>query len=319
MVSDTGFKPGERSGGGVRLRDPLGPLRLALRTRHLSHAMHARGRKRIKVRVFAMRTADLGRVLYALSFALLGAFSLFLPGFRHAWATVPKWMPAHDAVAIASCVILLAGSIALLVPRTTRPASLVLAVLLLVRLVLLHARPLLAHPLTEGTWEELGESLIFVAGAWTIFSLSAHEAGARPLSGNVRLGQIALALAALAIGPSHFIYLNMTAPLIPAWLPFHVPLAYFTGAAWIAGGLAMLSGVLARLAATLLALMVSLFTILVWIPMIVAAPTNVGNISEICVSAAITGAAWVVAGSFQGRFWSTVPSQSARRAGLSGA
>ncbi|HLY07103.1 MAG TPA: hypothetical protein VKR31_15265 [Rhizomicrobium sp.] len=262
-----------------------------------------------------MRVTDLGRVLFALSLAALGGLTLFLPGFGHAWAMVPKWIPAHDAVAMASAAILLAGSIALLVPRTSRPAALVLAVLLLVRLVLLHARPVIAHPLVVGTWEEFGESLVFVAGAWTIFSLLAqHEK--RADFGNVRVGQILFALATLPFGLAHFVYLDMTAPLIPSWLPFHVQLAYFTGAAWIAGGLSILSGVLARLAATLTAIMVSLFTILVWVPVVIVKPADPGNLSEICVSAAITGAAWVVAGSFRGRLWHVVQGRSVNPIGL---
>lgn len=251
-----------------------------------------------------MDMAGLGRIVFGLSVALLGAFLLFFPGFTVAWGTVPRWMPLHDAVTMASAAILLAGGVLVLVPRTAKAAALVLAVLLLFRMLLLHVRPVFLHPFVEGTWEELGESLIFVAGAWTIFSILARSA--RETFGNVRAGQIAFALATLPIGLSHFIYLNLTAPLIPAWLPFHVPLAYFTGAAWIAGGVAILSGVLARLAATLVAIMVSLFTILVWVPMVVAAPGNAGNVSEICVSAAITGAAWIVAGSFSTRLWTSV-------------
>lgn len=250
-----------------------------------------------------MRIGDIGRVLFAISLALLGAFSLFLPGFGQAWAMVPGWMPWHETVSAISVVILFAGSIALLVRRTARLAALVLTVLLLLRLVLLHAHAVAAHPLIEGTWEELSESLILVAGAWTVFSILERKEGAPPDFGNVRAGQVMFALATLPIGLSHFFYLNLTAPLIPAWLPFHVPLAYFTGAAWIAAGLAILFGVLPRLAATLAAIMVSLFTILVWIPTVVAAPADRGNLSEICVSAAISGAAWVVAASLRDRPW----------------
>ena len=254
-----------------------------------------------------MRITGLGHIIFALSFVLLGAFGIFYPGFAHAWPMVPKWMPWHDMVAKVSSVILLAGAILLLVPRTARSASFGLAVLLFLRMLLLHAQPIIAHPLVEGAWEELSESLIFVTGAWIIFSMLAREKEARANFGNVRAGRILFALALPAIGLSHFFYLNMTAPLIPSWLPFHVPLAYFTGAAWIAAALAILSGVLARLAATLTAIMVSLFTVLVWVPMLIAAPTNRGNWAEICVSAAITGAAWAVAESFRGSSWGSKP------------
>ena len=263
-----------------------------------------------------MRIMGFGRILFGLSVALLGAFSLFFPGFALEWPMVPNWMPWHDPLTTISAVTLLAGGLLLLVPRTARPASLLLSVILLLRLLWLQAPHLVQHPLIEGMWEELGEYLIFVAGAWTIFSMLPREGGAD--FGNERLGQLGFALATLPIGLSHFFYLNMTAPLIPSWLPFHVPLAYFTGAAWIAAGVAILSGVLARLAATLTAIMVSFFTILVWVPMVVAAPTSRGNWSEICVSAAITGAAWAVAGSFRGILWNAVRNRSASPVGSPG-
>jgi uncharacterized membrane protein YphA (DoxX/SURF4 family) len=83
-------------------------------------------------------------------------------------------------------------------------------------------------------------------------------------------------------------------------LPFHVPFAYFTGAAWIAAAMGLLFGVLPRLAATLTAVMASLFTLLIWVPAIVTARTNVSDWSEFWTSAAITGAAWAVAESYRG-------------------
>ena len=44
--------------------------------------------------------------------------------------------------------------------------------------------------------------------------------------------------------------------------------------------------------------MLSVFTVLVWIPLILAAPTSRGSWSEFTLSWAISGAAWVVAASF---------------------
>jgi uncharacterized membrane protein len=250
-----------------------------------------------------MRITGLGRVLFAVTFALLGAFSIFVPDFAVTWPTLPKWVAWHDTLATVSGVILLADGVLLLIPRTARPASLVLTLILLLRMLLLQVPHVVAHPLIEGVWEELSESLIFVAGAWTIFSTLPRQSSAVANSGNVRAGQVLFALALPAIGLSHFFYLGETAPLIPSWLPLHVPLAYFTGAAWIAAALAILSGMLARLAATLTAIMVSLFTVLVWVPMVIAAPASRGNWSEICVSAGISGAAWAVAESLRDRKW----------------
>ncbi|HEY2446821.1 MAG TPA: hypothetical protein VGI20_13885 [Rhizomicrobium sp.] len=250
-----------------------------------------------------MRSTGLGRILFALSFAALGALSLGFHDFAAVWPIEPKWVPWHDTVATFFAAILLAGGLALLVPRAARPASLVLACLFLLRELVWKIPNVAAHPLVELRWYDVSESLTFLAGAWTIFSMSPRKGAARADFGNVRVGQILFGLALPAIGLSHFFYLNFTTPLIPSWLPFHVQLAYFTGAAHIAAGLGILSGVLPRLAATLEAVMVSLFTLLVWVPVVISAPANLSNWSEICVSIAVAGTAWAVAESFRSKSW----------------
>jgi len=244
----------------------------------------------------------LGRILFAIGFAALGAFTIGWHGFAAEWLSLPKGVAWHDVPATLSGAILVAGGVALLVPRTARLSSLVLAGFLLVPL-LLRIPYLAAHPLVEVLWEEISQNLIYVAGAWTIFSVLPHDSGALAGLGNVRAGQILFALALPAIGLSHMFYLNLTAPLIPAWLPFHVPLAYITGAAHMAASAGILFGVLPRLAATLEAVMVSLFTLLVWVPVVITTPASRFHWSEICASTVIGGAAWAVAGSFHGRPW----------------
>ena len=250
-----------------------------------------------------MREYGLGRILFAVSFAILGALSIGIHGFALTFPMVPKWIAWHDALSTLFGAILLVGGVGLLVPRAARISALLLAGSLLLRLLWIKLPHVAAHPLVEVVWEDMSENLIFVAGGWTIFSLLPREGGPLVRLGNVRVGQILFALALPAIGLSHMFYLAQTAPLIPAWIPFHVPLAYFTGAAYIAAAVAILSGVLARLAATLTAVMVSLFTLIVWVPIIMAAPSNLGDWSEFWVSAAISGSAWAVAESFRLSPW----------------
>jgi uncharacterized membrane protein len=247
-----------------------------------------------------MRMTGLGRVLFALSVATLGVLGIAFRDFAFVWQLVPRTIAWHDALTTTTGAILLAGGIALLMPRTARLSALVLTGFLFLFVLLLRVPLVVAHPLVEANWYGVSETLTFVAGGWTIFSmLPAHEGQAFPNLGSVRFGQILFALTLPAIGLSHFFYVDQTAPLIPAWLPFHVPLAHFTGVAHIAAGAGILFGVLPRIAATLEAIMVSLFTLLVWVPAVIIAPTSGGNLTELFVSLAITGTAWSVAESFR--------------------
>jgi uncharacterized membrane protein YphA (DoxX/SURF4 family) len=103
---------------------------------------------------------------------------------------------------------------------------------------------------------------------------------------------------ALIFGGAHFVYMNLTAPLVPKWLPPTPEFwGYATGVAHIAAGIAILTGVQARLAAILLTAMFAAFTPLVHIRMLLADPSNHWIWNENAVNLALTGAAWVVADS----------------------
>jgi uncharacterized membrane protein len=118
--------------------------------------------------------------------------------------------------------------------------------------------------------------------------------------------RILFGAACLVFGVSHFLYADFTAQMVPAFLPFHLPLAYITGAGHFAAGLALISGVLSRLAAVCEAAMMSLFVVLVHIPMVVAPiPADMTQLfwTMLCVACALSGAAWLLAASLKDRPW----------------
>ena len=196
----------------------------------------------------------------------------------------------------------------------------VLFVYLLFWLLSFKARFIVHAPTVEGSYQTCGETAVIVAGAWVLYAWFAADWDRRWLAfavgdKGVRLARVLYALALIAFGLSHFAYLNMTAPLVPAWLPAHVFWAYFTGFTFLAAAAGVLVGVWARLAAALSALQVGLFTLLVWGPILAAGHVSAQHWAESVLSWTITAGAWVVADSYRGIRWlalATSPANGSR-------
>ncbi len=261
-----------------------------------------------------MDSMRLGRVVFAVSFAAIGLLSLLSGDFALVWQPVPEWVPWRAPLAHASGTLLLTCGLGMLMPRAARWATLALTGNLVLWLLLLRLPPLLAKPGSASLWLGFGETLMLVTGGWILFASlptgdggdvrSGAGLGALATGGRaMRLPRLLYAAALPLVGLSHFVYLNGTAAMVPAWLPWHEGFAWLTGAGHVAAGLAILVAVLPRLAAAAEAVMLSLFTLLVWVPSIADAPATRLPWTAFFVSAALTGAAWAVAGSLQHCPW----------------
>jgi uncharacterized membrane protein len=250
-----------------------------------------------------MRATTAARAGFAASMIGLGILGLIYGDFALVWQPVPAWVPGRQVLAYLSAAIEFTAVLALLWPRTAALASRVLFVYVLLWLLLLRVPELLSRPSVEVSWLGFGETAMLVAGAWALF---ATLTGSEQLGylrfitaeRGVRAAQVLFGLAALPVGLSHWVYTAESAKLVPAFLPWHVGLAHFTGAAYIAAGIAMLTGILARLAALLCALMMTLITLLVWIPELVKAPAARLPWTAFVISWALAASAWVVADPF---------------------
>ena len=226
-----------------------------------------------------------GQRVFGLGLIALGVVGLALAGA--AGLTAPK---------AAAAAFLVAAGVALQWPRAAVWAAAAVAAYELVVVMGLENGPAIVRHAGEYlSYYGAAEPVALAAAALIVFArgaaLPAATAGRL-----VRGGQIAFGACAVYYGGSHFLHMELTAPLVPGWLPPSQAFwGYATGVFHILGGLALISGVQARLAAILLTVMYASFTPLVHIPMFLADQHSHRNWMENAMNVALTGAAWVIA------------------------
>ena len=244
--------------------------------------------------------------VYGLGVMALGVVCVAFGDF-HPGQPVPKDFPDRTVLAYAAAAFMLVAGAAVEWRRTlTWGAAAITAYFALVVVTLMNGYVLLAHYAEFLPYESIAIQLAITAGGLIVYANSAKIDAtlARRLT---HVGQRALGVCALIFGTAHFVYLNLTAPLVPNWLPpTQAFWAYATGVAHMAAGIALLTGIQGRLAAILLTIMFVSFTVLVHVPMLLATPSNPWIWNENAINIALIGAAWVVADSLASpkREWS---------------
>jgi uncharacterized membrane protein len=251
--------------------------------------------------------ASAGHAVFAFTLIALGILGLSRGDFAPVWQEIPDGVPARESLAYLCSVFYLACGVGLLWQRTVALAARVLFGWLLLWMLLFKVPDIVRAPTVEGPYQSCAQNAVLVAAAWVLYGWFAADSDRRRLSflvgeSGLRTARLLYGLAMVAFGLSHFAYLQLTAPLVPRWLPSPVFWAYFTGATYLAAAAAIFSGRCARLAVALSALQMGLFTLVVW-PPILAAGANEFRWSEFVMSWALTAAAWVVADSYRGTPW----------------
>lgn len=247
-----------------------------------------------------MRTGAFSRWAFAASILAIGVLGVVAGDAVAAFAPLSKKLPAREILAYASALVSIACGVGLLIPATRRFCSRLLLAVLGLWLLVFRAPLLFRWPLSAVSFESCGELAVMVAGAWALVMEPAgsHDGPSSILSrGGLRACNALYGLAMLAFGTAHFAYVRETAGLIPDWIPLHAACVYFTGASYIAAGVAILAGILAYPAAALCALQMGLFSVLVWVPLVAKHPHDFSQWSELVLSFALAASGWVIADS----------------------
>jgi uncharacterized membrane protein len=246
-------------------------------------------------------TMAFGWRVYGLGVMALGMTCLVFGDFNPG-QSVPEHFPARIALAYAAGVLMLVAGAAVAWRRTAAWAAATLTVYYaLFVVILMNGRLLLTGYSSYGIYEEIALQLGIALAGLIIFATTSDSIEAIMAARLTRLGQLAFGVCALVWGGAHFVYMNLTAPLVPKWLPPAQEFwGYVTGVCFVAAGVALLSGVQARLAAMLLTAMLVVFGVLANGRALLAEPNHF-NWTECALNLALVGAAWVVADSLAPR------------------
>ena len=253
-----------------------------------------------------MRNARVSHIVFALVLIALGILGFVKGTFAPGLEPVPESLPARQVLAYLCDLIYLACGIGLLWGRIAPLASGVLFAFLLLWLLLLRVPWLFVSFGVDTGWSPSSASM-FVGSSWLLYAVIRRGSQRTFLTGEngARIARALFGLGLIPIGLAHFIYLEATAPLVPAWMQWPVFWSYFTGAAFVAAGLALIVGILSRLASALVTLQLAILTFVVWTPLIIAGTMSAFQWNEFVVSILLTTCAWVVADSYRADVRST--------------
>lgn len=227
--------------------------------------------------------------VYAAAAVLLGMVGIWFGDFAMQWQAVPKFIPPMPWAYVSGGILIAGG--ALVLARREKSGAMVLASFFGLWVVAFHLPPTLTKAIGSiGAWNAPAESAFLTAGGLAL--LAAHVAGARQSLALV--ARLLAGASAVVFGFAHFNYIDFTASMVPAWIPFKTFWAWATGAGHLLAGLALLSGIRARLAAACEAAMMGSFVVLLHLPRVIAAPDQHVEWIMLAMSSALTGAALLV-------------------------
>ncbi len=229
------------------------------------------------------RLADVGRVVFGLSMALLGAQQAARLDFVAGPLIAPAWVPWRSTLAFASGLLLVVAGMGIAANKQERHAAALMFGVLALCLAFFHL-PGYRAILHDG-----------VARTRAFETLSLLSAALLLTGSNVAMaGRMAFGASMIVFGAQHFMYAAFIAPLIPSWIPAPLFWVYLTGVAFLAASAAILVGRWLRLAATLLGLMFFLWVGVLHAPRVLAHLTDAGELNSALVALALCGAAWLL-------------------------
>jgi len=222
----------------------------------------------------------LGPVFFAVPLAVFGTehftAATILAGM------VPAWLPGHMFWALLVGACLIAAALSIAARKYAWLASALAGVLILLFELLIHIPNVVGNPHTRIGWVVALREPAFAGGA---FALAATlEEGWKPQLRHAfaTLARFLIAIPIAFMGVQQCLHPELApgVPLIkstPLWVPAHAFWGYLIGAIYVAIAISLLLNKQVRRAATWLGLIILLLVLLLYLPIVIANPTDIAN------------------------------------------
>ena len=222
----------------------------------------------------------------------LGPVFLAVPiavfGTEHFTATkilagmVPHWIPGHLfwALFVGACLISAALSIA--VRKYTGIAAALLGLTILLFVLLIHIPGVANAPSSRLLWVVALRDLAFSGGALSVAATQRKSWTPPVRQGLILLARLFIGVPITFLGVQQFLHPEL-APgvplpkLTPLWVPGHALWGYPIGLVFVIAGLCLITNKKAGLATTWLGLLIFLLVLAVYLPIVVANPSDIAN------------------------------------------
>ena len=234
-----------------------------------------------------------GRLFFAIPLAVFGSEHFTLTA--NIATLVPRWIPAHTFWVYLVGVAFLAAALSITVlvkERLARLAAALVGMTLLIFVFVMDLPAVVANPGNRFFWALALRQLAFSGGAFAFamcpWSTRPRQALRQPgparrtaaTAGWPAIPRFFLGLPSLFYGVQHLLHPEYVPgvplqKLTPEWIPGRIFLSYFVGVILILAGVCLLVNKKARTAATALGLTILLTVLWIYLPMLLAAPTDV--------------------------------------------
>jgi len=241
-----------------------------------------------------------GPLFFTVPMAVFGADHFIAPTIVA--AMVPSWIPGHLFWVYFVGTALFAASWSIATKKRSPLAASLLSAMILSFVLRIHVPNFAANPHNRFLFAIVLRDSSFSSGALACALAQAGEWPNRTVNWLTTLARFVIAITAVIFGVEHFLYPEFVpvVPLkqpMPFWIPGHLFLAYATGAVLIAAGLSLLFNWKARLTATWLGIFVFAIVLLVYLPIMIAKLSDIGNgLNYFADTLAFSGAALLIAG-----------------------